>query len=289
MDIDNEDSIPDLYHILGLTIDVCNKINCDEIIRKAYLKKAKVCHPDKNGGNKAITEIYQMLSEAYDILKDINTRESYNTKLIINRSDIKNNGNYKSLKESLNLFLKERELESNKQENIDDPTENLAKFKDLMIDLDKKNNFDRNNLFTPVNISIDKILENRNNEDSNLKPKNIFNENRNFDMDKFNAVFNFVNKDNKEKSMIPREDVESFEIHKPNYISLDNFEKLYVEDDSDYSSVNFTGGVNDLTEEDIEHINPINSKSWSHLEDNYYENIKSKLAERLNYFTAGQF
>ena len=41
-----KNDLPDLYNILGLTSDVCKESNCNEIIQKAYIKKAKVCHPD---------------------------------------------------------------------------------------------------------------------------------------------------------------------------------------------------------------------------------------------------
>ena len=37
-----KNDVIDLYDILGLTGDVCKQENCNEIIHKAYLKKAKV-------------------------------------------------------------------------------------------------------------------------------------------------------------------------------------------------------------------------------------------------------
>lgn len=51
-------------------------------IRKAYLKLAKLHHPDKNKGNKeASSEIFKNVGEAYKILSDSNLRAKYDSKL----------------------------------------------------------------------------------------------------------------------------------------------------------------------------------------------------------------
>lgn len=303
--LNEEDVIPDLYHILGLSIDVCKKTNCNKIIHRAFIKKAKVCHPDKNRGNKIIAEIYQMLSDAYDILKDPESREAYNFKLISNRNAQKDKDDFNYLKNSMNIFLKEKELNKTSEfgnhdsydvydyKNIidDAPTQNIdmtaqkTKFEKAMLDLDIKNKFDRNDLYTTKQISMDKIMESRNNEDLSLKPKKIFNNVTDFDLDKFNAVFDFVNKDEKNKSIVLIKNVDSYDIKKVNYSSLDNFEKLYIEDDENYSLIDFKNPIDDLTEEEINAINPpVRDKTQPRIEPNYYAKIKADLTARAAAF-----
>ncbi|KAI9638263.1 uncharacterized protein MKK02DRAFT_31730 [Dioszegia hungarica] len=50
-------------------------------VRKAYLKKAAECHPDKHPEDEGATERFQALGEAYECLKDPHARREYDTKL----------------------------------------------------------------------------------------------------------------------------------------------------------------------------------------------------------------
>ena len=77
--------LPDLYAILGIDKNVTKQDNCDEIIRKAYLRLAVKFHPDKLPQNKfteksrqEIEEVYEMINNAYDLLKDSELGFSYN-------------------------------------------------------------------------------------------------------------------------------------------------------------------------------------------------------------------
>lgn len=40
-------NIINLYNILGLTPDIHKEPNCADLIKKAYIRKAKVWHPNK--------------------------------------------------------------------------------------------------------------------------------------------------------------------------------------------------------------------------------------------------
>ena len=87
--------LPNLYGILGLTIDVCKEPNCNELLKKAYLRKARLCHPDKYKGHEA-AELFELLTGAYDILRDDKQRSQYNGRMNV-------------IKESSNDFVRLRQ------------------------------------------------------------------------------------------------------------------------------------------------------------------------------------
>ncbi|KAM7278107.1 hypothetical protein ACFE04_005241 [Oxalis oulophora] len=62
----------DFYKILELDYDAT-----DENIRSNYLKLALKWHPDKHGGDNAVTAKFQQISEAYGVLSDPEKRFEY--------------------------------------------------------------------------------------------------------------------------------------------------------------------------------------------------------------------
>jgi curved DNA-binding protein len=64
----------DYYKILG----VDKKASQDEI-KKAYRKLAVKYHPDKNQGNKEAEERFKEISEAYEVLGDVEKRKKYDS------------------------------------------------------------------------------------------------------------------------------------------------------------------------------------------------------------------
>lgn len=60
------------YKILGIEPDATM-----EDITKAYKEKAKEYHPDKNGGTKVATDMFQYLNMAKDCLSDPDKRLEY--------------------------------------------------------------------------------------------------------------------------------------------------------------------------------------------------------------------
>ncbi|MCF8218904.1 MAG: J domain-containing protein [Bacteroidales bacterium] len=62
----------DYYKILGV-----NKNASQDEIKKAYRKLAVKYHPDKNPDDKKAEEKFKNISEAYEVLKDPETREKY--------------------------------------------------------------------------------------------------------------------------------------------------------------------------------------------------------------------
>lgn len=70
-----------LYDILGVKPDAS-----EAEIRKAYIQKAKEIHPDKNINDPKSTEKFQELNNAYQILKDPQSRKRYDSVGIGNSS-----------------------------------------------------------------------------------------------------------------------------------------------------------------------------------------------------------
>ena len=62
------------YEILGVSI---NSSQID--IKKAYHKQAIIWHPDKNNNSEESKQKFQQISEAYQVLHDVETRKEYDT------------------------------------------------------------------------------------------------------------------------------------------------------------------------------------------------------------------
>ncbi|KIM39984.1 hypothetical protein M413DRAFT_446884 [Hebeloma cylindrosporum] len=64
----------ELYELLGVSIDAS-----EDDIKKAYGRKAKEHHPDKNINDPEASQKFQEMAAAYEILSDSQTRHIYNT------------------------------------------------------------------------------------------------------------------------------------------------------------------------------------------------------------------
>lgn len=110
--------LPNLYQILGLKQSVCKEPDCDELIRRAYYERARISHPDKNKGRPDAEQLFELLTSAYEILKDAETREAYNQKL-----KAKSARDHTGLKKGFEKYAKNMPLQTDAQIDFLLPTE----------------------------------------------------------------------------------------------------------------------------------------------------------------------
>lgn len=257
----DKNEIPDLYKILELSPNVCNEPNCNELIQKAYNKKAKIYHPDKHPGKKDIEEKFELLTDAYQILINNKQRESYNNKM-------------KLYKQS-NDFNK---LKQKAQEYIIEAKKNEISFKEEMENLDKKRGFD-STLMAPISIEESKNrlkdLNNiRSNQDVEYKPENLFDGEIN--LKKFNAVFDKINKEDNQIIInnIPLAWNDGKII---NYSSFETMDNLFIED----NDINKFFKENKITKEDIKDIKEAEYvNNHNKISNDYYKEVKNKIENR---------
>jgi curved DNA-binding protein CbpA len=279
-----KNELPDLYNILGLTIDVCNDPACNEVIRKAYTRKAKACHPDRHPGRKDVEEVFELITSAYDILKDEKQRTEYNHKLSLNRQS---SSDFIKLKKSANEYM----------ESIGEykPATDQQKleFKEKMSKLDSKHGYDPDQ----TGKIADKDARNKINDmnslraqqDRDFKPEKLFDDGR-FDQKLFNAAFDKVHK-KEDTTIITHNGVPSaWNDHGTvaNFSTFDNLDNLYVEDGNrndisrqNYGSTDFGAPMKKVTKDEL---NDLIGASYvdqhNVLGDDYYKTMKDRLRDR---------
>jgi len=286
-----KNDLPDLYNILGLTIDVCQDPKCDELIEKAYKKKAKLCHPDKfppekysAEKRKEILEIFILLIDTYDILKEEKKRLAYNHKLVLN-------------KQSSSDFLKLKKSATDYAGTIGEykPPSDGQKisFKEQMRVLDAKHGFD-SAVADPISQQdakkkLNELTKSRTEQDINLKPEKLFDDGR-FSLKKFNEAFDKTHNRN-DNAMIQHNGVPSAWNDfgaTTNYSNFDNLDNLYVDDNNRfdtgrqiYGSADFATPTRKITKEEVQNLNGADYvDSHNVLDDDYYRSMKTKLRER---------
>lgn len=275
-----------LYDILGLTADVCNKENCNELIKRAYIRKAKKCHPDKfTGENKReAAEIYELLTGAYDILKNEHQRSEYNSKI---KTKGQSSGDYGKLKKGAVDYSKTI------GEYVPPSDEIKLGFKNRMSEMDSIRKYDRANenklSIEDVNNKMSTIGKVRDDQDKTLAPENLF-EGGTFSLSKFNAVFDKHHmKEN--TSMVPHGGApmawDNFG-SSAGFSKFDDLDNLYVADGTRYDTarqsfggVDFGERAQKITKNDILDIEDADYvTNHSKIEEDYYTNLAAKLKNR---------
>uniref|UniRef100_A0A6C0LS12 J domain-containing protein n=1 Tax=viral metagenome TaxID=1070528 RepID=A0A6C0LS12_9ZZZZ len=279
-----KDNVPDLYSILGLTINVCEQENCDEKIQKAYLHKVKLCHPDKNPGRSDVAEIYELITIAYDILKDPIQRTAYNHKLSLNKQNV---GDYFRLKKQAEDYT------TSIGQYIPATDRQKLSFEEQMKILDNKHGYHSTDELTIHINDAKKRVESVNRlravQDIELKHDRLFADGT-FDPKKFNQIFDKVH-NREEDSIVPHNGIPSAWNDLgtvANFSSFDNLDNIYVEDNnrldtsrSTLGSINF-GNTKKISKKDMDDLTNTVDYFDQHgaIGDDYYRDLKSRLNER---------
>jgi len=269
---DYEEEVPDLYHILGLTIDVCQNENCQQIIKNSYNKKVIACHPDKFPGKEEMVENFELLTEAYQILKDEKLREKYNSRL----------------KNAQHKFRDFSELKKDCYEHLKNiPDVHYDKnFDELTRELNEKHGITQaeKNMMKKEEYQkmIDQMEKERVSQDAEFQQSKIF-EDENFDIEKFNAAFDLINDD---RTIIPKEDPTPWMNHVPYYAELQQSDNLYL-DSFDQDNCGNYGPV--LSKEQKKLETPLRYipkveyvKNHAKKDKDYYQDLKSRLSQYKN-------
>lgn len=107
----DNDKFIDYYKVLDVDMDAL----VDDI-KKNYIKLAKKYHPDQKTGN---TEMFQMVSKAYEILTNKDTRKEYDLyflKKSFNELNETTEDSYFSMKDQFNDFIKNDNKKISKEE-----------------------------------------------------------------------------------------------------------------------------------------------------------------------------
>lgn len=281
-----KNDLPNLYNILGITIDVCEQENCDELIKKAYIKRAKSCHPDKHPERPEAAECFQLITMAYDILKNENDRNIYNYKLKLNQQSNHDFNKLKSRKKEFNDSIGEYKQPTGDQE---------LSFREHMKQMDIKNKYDDSAL-EPISMQdTSKMMNNmsqiRAREEIDTMPEKLFDVD--IDLKKFNAVFDKIH--HKKKNQIVQHygvpsawnDVGTI----TNFSCFDRtdqfYDKLYAEDDKNdtskqlYAGIDFDEDIPKITREDLKNIRDADYVDQHNvLDDDYYKEMKNELLKR---------
>jgi curved DNA-binding protein CbpA len=279
-----KNDLPDLYNILGLTIDICEDPDCDKKIQKAYIRKAKGCDPNKYPGRKDVEELFRLITSTYDILKDEKQRTAYNHKLSLNKQS---SSDFLKLKKGVTDHMQSlgEYKEPNKEQKIS--------FKEKMLALNTKHGYDAT-MEDPISQQdakkkLNELTNTRSAQDRDFKPEKLFDDGR-FDLRKFNAAFDKVhNRD--DNAIIPHNGVPSAWNDLgvvANFSSFDDLNNLYVDDGNrldtsrqTYGNIDFGAPMQKITKDDIQNLQGADYVDGHNiLGDDYYKDMKSKLRER---------
>ncbi len=94
----------DLYELLEVAPDAA-----EAVIKKAYRKKALICHPDKNPDDPNAADTFRRLTDAVEVLTDADARRAYDNVLKARKANALRNKQLDSKRKKLKDDLESRE------------------------------------------------------------------------------------------------------------------------------------------------------------------------------------
>lgn len=263
-----------LYEILG--VDDHNE-DIKEI-RKKYIKLVMKFHPDKN--KNADPEILELIQKAWNILGNPKKREEYDIFLKNKENNIRSHDVLK------NDFKKFQELDYTKFNLLGITKEEyIDKIKDQFNNLNKELDDKYSLQFNDKNNNLDDLIYQREQEDIEFTNDKIFDDNDQFNLAKFNSIFDKYNNKNNNKSLILSEPM-AYEITQYASANLSSYDKLYDETNNtgNYYSLSNFGNELKINKDNIKNIKDAdytNNYKLSDLEKfNLNDNINNFLKNR---------
>ncbi len=273
-------STVNLYDILNLSQD-CTQ----DDIKKAHKKLAKKYHPDKKGGD---TEMYQLITDAYNILSTTKSRADYDEIYALSKQA---ESDHYQLKTQALDYLKAQKTET----NVAKSKKELEKdFKKSFEEMDRKHQYKRDNDGKTISgKEVDKMLKDlelvRQQEDIENIHEKLFDHDR-INIKKFNAAFDAMYK--KHNELIPHtgnpDPWNSAQGVDSSYSNINSYEDLYVENDDTfstaYTSLKLEADKSTNKVLDKESVAKLSGAEYTDrhnfIEDDYNKIIEEKLKER---------
>jgi curved DNA-binding protein CbpA len=264
----------DLYHILGLTHDVCEQSNCDELIENAYVSKVKLCHPDRHPGRKDMEELFEVVQGAYDILSDKKQRDEYNRRF--NNPETTNDDCMKTFEELKKMHVVEPQkvLTPEEQKKID--AENFSRWNAESNVLNSMMGYDpRPQIPVSEKDQIKSYITLQNERsvyEKEIAPERLFEEGEQFNAAKFNALFEKFH--NRDCGIIPANET-------PLVMDNSNIGFVFAGTGSTTNNLQYLKPFMPTampTKDDLQNIEE--SRSYSNhnkLDETYYEDLKERL------------
>jgi curved DNA-binding protein CbpA len=269
-----------LYDVLNITQECTPKE-----IKDAYRKLAKEFHPDKPDGD---VEMFELVTHAYNILIHATSRKEYDE---LHELSKQSDSSHFDLKSKSAGFYKALETDVTAKKKND--PEQTINFKKVFDEMDRKHGYKREKEhYSGLDEKITKkglsdLQLAREHDDIENMQEQIFDASR-FDLAKFNAAFDKVNKIHNE--LIPHNGnpdayntISGFGI---SFSPIDNYDNLYAEDDTigttSYSSIKLDPGKNKkLTKADLEKLpEAVYTKGHSFKDKGYDKQLEEKIKER---------
>lgn len=279
-----------LYDVLNLSNDCTRKD-----IKSSYRELAKEFHPDRPSGD---AEMFELVTHAYNVLANPKTRQEYDNLYKLSKESTSDHFSLKQGYDSHSSAEKSSFVKKSKKEMESD-------FKKVYDDMDRKHKYKRDKDDKAIGSNdFDKMARDlklaREQEDIENIHEKIFEDGR-FDLGKFNAAFDSI-KDNTglPMEMVPHEgnpnawdgSFGGASGLDSNFGTVENYEDIYLESDSDEDGPNDLNGVYGSAKFDKANANKVSltdvknmkgadyTTSHNVIDEDFNKTIEQKMRER---------
>jgi curved DNA-binding protein CbpA len=253
-----------------------------QTIKNAYRKLVPIYHPDRGGD----PELFELITNAFNILSNSSSRSEYDD---LTKLAKQSTSDYSALKKAADDFFKAQELT---EEEYNEQQTNAKKlFKMENSNLNRKHNFDPTDV-GPIeenilNTRMRDLEVTREQDEIELSQDKLF-DGADFNLAKFNAVFDAMHKRNDE--LIPHSGNPNA-FNDANDISFGSYNNSYdtLYDESEYVGDNTNANINlnnkkstkKISKNDIKNIEPVDYVKGHNKKDvNYNRSLEELMKER---------